>query len=204
METKNTMSTLIEPKLAPPGAGIPWPQGLVLRFIIAPFIAGRTDWAVSEYRFKKLTAKIVAELAGLSEKDLTTKILVPPQKGLEDSSRYWSVAMVLEHLVIVGKEISYAITELTSGRVPQGKADTATVKPIGTMSSLESVTEFKKFALQDYESLVSMTKNKDSRLRFKHPWFGNITAKQWFWVLSIHHSLHLKQIREIKKRLLLL
>lgn len=190
-----------EPQLAPPGAGVPWPQGLVLKYFIAPFIAGRTDWSVSEERFHKLTLKILKEIEGLSDVDQSTKVLVPPQAGLEDSSRFWSIAMVLEHLVIVGKGISYAISELTSDRIPPGKADTATVKPLGAFSAPQSAAEFIKFAQTDYNNMVLGLKNKKSNLRFKHPWFGNITAKQWFWVLAVHHRLHLKQIREIKKRL---
>lgn len=201
MNKENTISNT-EPKLAPPGAGIPWPQGLVLKYFIAPFIAGRTNWSVSEERFDKLTIKILKELEGLNAVEQSTKVLVPPQAGLEDSSRYWSIAMVLEHLVIVGNGISYAISELTSDRLPQGTADTATVKPIGAISASQSVAEFKKFTQTDYKNLVSGLKNKNSKLRFRHPWFGMITAKQWFWVLAVHHRLHLKQIREIKKRLI--
>lgn len=201
MIKENSMQNA-KPQLAPPGAGVPWPQGLVLKYFVAPFIAGRTDWSVSEERFKKLTLKILKEVEGLSDAEQSTKVLVPPQAGLEDSSRFWSIAMVLEHLVIVGKGISYAISELTSDRIPQGTADTATVKPGGALTASQSVAEFKKFAEIDYKNLVSGLKNKNSKLRFKHPWFGNITAKQWFWVLAIHHRLHLKQIREIKKRLI--
>ena len=201
MNKENTTSNA-EPKLAPPGAGVPWPQGLVLKYIVAPFIAGRTDWAVSEERFDKLTLKILKELESLNDTEQSTKVLVPPQAGLEDSSRYWSIAMVLEHLVIVGNGISYAISELTSDRIPQGTADTATVKPIGAVSASQSVAEFKKFSQSDYKNLVAGLKNRNSNLRFRHPWFGMINAKQWFWVLAIHHRLHLKQIREIKKRLI--
>lgn len=200
MNKKNTIVNA-EPRLAPPGAGIPWPQALFLKYFVAPFIAGRTDWSVSEERFDKLTIKILKELEGLNEIQQSTKVLVPPQSGLEDSSRYWSIAMVLEHLVIVGGGISNAINELTSDRLPQGTADTATVKPIGAISASQSVAEFKKFSQTDYKKMASGLKNKNSKLRFRHPWFGMITAKQWFWVLAIHHRLHLKQIREIKKRL---
>ncbi len=189
------------PKLDPPGAGIPWPQKMILRYIVAPFVAAKTDWSLSEERFHKITKKILREIEGLSETDLSTKILVPPQRGLEDSSRYWSIAMVLEHLVIVGSGISYAITELSFNRIPDGKADTAAVKPLGLMSAKQSLEEFEKFTDTSYKKLISSVKDKNSKLKFKHPWFGMINAKQWFWVITIHHGLHLKQIREIKKRL---
>lgn len=199
--SKGNSTPNVEPQLDPPGAGVPWPQGLVLKYFVAPFIAGRTDWSVSEERFHKLTHKILKEIDGLTDAQQSTKVLVPPQAGLEDSSRYWSIAMVLEHLVIVGTAIIYAINELDSGRIPQGKADTAAVKPIGALSASQSAEEFKKFSQTDYKNLVLGIKNKNSTLRFRHPWFGMITAKQWFWVLAIHHGLHLKQIREIKKGL---
>ena len=195
MQNENTI-----PKLAPPGAGIPWPQRMVLQFVIAPFVAGRTDWKISQTRFDKLTAKILREAEEMSEAQMLMKVLVPPQSGLEDSSRFWSVAMVLEHLVIVGRQMNYAITELVSGRNPEGKADTAAVKPFGAMSAKQSLEDFKKFTDTEYKNLVKYIGSHDhnSQLKFLHPWFGKITAKQWFWVLTIHHGLHLKQIRNIK------
>ena len=189
------------PKLAPPGAGIPWPQKMLLRFIIGPFVAGRTDWSISEDRFNKLTDKILKEIEGLNEPALSKKVLIPPQRGLEDSSRYWSIAMALEHLVIVGNAMSYAIKELTSNRIPLDKADTAKVKPLGVMSAENSVHEFKKFSCADYKKLFLSLDDLNSKLKFEHPWFGMLNAKQWFWVLSIHHRIHLIQIREIKKSL---
>lgn len=196
MKNENTI-----PKLAPPGAGVPWPQRMVMKFFIAPFVAGRTDWKLSQTRFDKITAKILREVDNLSEEELTKKVLVPPQTGLEDSSRFWSIAMTLEHLVIVGRQMNYAITELVSGRIPEGKADTAAVKPLGKLSGKQSVDDFRNFTSVDYKNLVKYIGSHDhnSNLKFLHPWFGKITAKQWFWVLSIHHGLHLKQIRKIKK-----
>lgn len=190
-----------EPQLDPPGAGIPWHQQKLLEYIVAPFVANRTNWDLSEKRFYRLTKTILKEVESLSDEQLTTKMLVPPQQGLEDSSRYWSIAMVLEHLVIVGKGITYVITELTSERAPQGKAETATVKPVGKISAQESLALFKNFCDKDYKKFLGSIQNKNSKLKFRHPWFGNINAKQWFWILPVHHNLHLKQIREIKTRL---
>ncbi len=130
------------PKLAPPGAGIPFIQRMALQFIVAPFVAGRTPWGLSADRFKKLTQKILEEINGLTDRQLTLRILVPPQKGLEDSSRFWSIAMTLEHIVIVGKEMKKVVTHLSRNEDPPGVADTAKVKPEGEISDIESVKRF--------------------------------------------------------------
>lgn len=200
MLEKNTIQNK-EPQLAPPGAGIPWTQQKVLQYFVAPFVANRTDWDISERRFRRINEKILLELEGLSEQQLGTRILVPPQQGLEDSSRYWSIAMTLEHMVIAGKGIFYAISELSQDKIPAGEANTAAVKPSGGLSINQSVEQFKKFTDVGFQKLLESIKNRDSKLKFRHPWFGLMNAKQWFWLLPIHHNLHLKQIREIKKRL---
>lgn len=188
-------------QLQRPGAGVPWYQRLLFRYIVAPFVAGRTDWAVSEQSFHKINGRILKEIESLSEKQLTTKILIPPITGLEDSSRFWSIIMTLEHLIIVSELMMAAITELTSGKTPQSTVSTADVKPTGKIITTEVINEFKLLVSDDYKKFYLSLKDKNSELRFKHPWFGPLTAKQWFWVMSIHHGVHLKQIREIKKRL---
>lgn len=48
---------------------------------------------------------------------------------MEDSSRYWSVFMTLDHLRIVNLGVADAIRLLGQDKVPERKADTATVKP---------------------------------------------------------------------------
>lgn len=189
------------PKLAPPGAGIPWPQKVILKLIVAPFVANRTDWSTSEERFKKITNKILHEVSSLTEEQLNLRVLVPPQRGLEDSSRFWSIAMTLEHLVIVGRAIVEGISLFGKGEIPQSPVDIAKVKPFGKISSLDSLDLFKKFTLEEYPKFVSALteQQKNSSVKFEHPWFGHLNSKQWFWLLSVHQGIHLEQIRAIKK-----
>ncbi len=189
------------PKLAPPGAGIPWPLKLILRYFMKPFVASRTPWEVSEKRFVRINQKILSEIEGLTEEQLSKKILVPPMRGLEDSSRFWSIKMVIEHLVIVSSQMIKIIPLLSNGQVPNGKADTATVKPFGQMTVNETMNLFKKLTTRDFENLVSNISNKKSQTTFTHPWFGPMTAQEWYWLLPGHHALHLKQIKAIKKSL---
>lgn len=199
MLQKNT--TTQEPVLAPPGAGIPLPQKIMMRFFVKPFVAGRTPWEVSEANFHKINKKILSVMEGLTESQLETRILVPPQLGLEDSSRYWSIKMVLEHLLIVSGQVMYLIPELSKGIVPNEEADIAKMKPKNELSLETTVQKFKKLISTDFDQLNAAITSHSASAKFYHPWFGDMTAKQWYWLLAMHHGLHLKQIREIKKRL---
>ena len=72
MHKENTI-----PKLAPAGAGVPLPQKLMMRFLIGPFIAGKTTTEDSEKKLFAITEKIIAQTKNLSAEQLHTKILVP-------------------------------------------------------------------------------------------------------------------------------
>jgi len=187
----------VEPQLAPPGAGLPWFQLLFLKYYVGPFVSVRTTRDESQRRFKKVSQNILKLINGLSDHQLNQKVLIPKQMGLEDSSRYWSVAMTLEHIVIVGRAMCSVIAQLDKGIVPQVVADTAKVKPLGLMSSRESVELFKKFINEEYGTMEQNFKNFEAETRFHHPWFGQIKARQWYWLITIHTGLHLNQIKKI-------
>jgi hypothetical protein len=57
------------------------------------------------------------------------RVLIPRIRGLEDSSRYWSVWMTLDHLRIVHESLAHLIRELVREVTPPGAASTAAVKP---------------------------------------------------------------------------
>ncbi len=194
-------STTPEPNLAAPGAGIPFPQKMMMRYFVRPFVAGRTSWETSTDNFHKINKKILASIEGLTNLQLATRILVPPQTGLEDSSRYWSIKMVLEHLLIVSEQMMQLIPSLSEGVIPNEIADIAKMKPKNDLSLEETLTRFKKLVSFDFDKMNTSVKNRKSNSKFYHPWFGNMKAQQWYWLLSMHHGLHLKQIREIKSRL---
>jgi len=188
-----------EPKLAPPGAGLPWFQLLIMRYYLGPIVAMKTSRDDSRRRFEKISQKIMQMIEPLNHEQLGRKVLIPSQVGLEDSSRYWSIAMTLEHIVIVGRAMCSVIPQLENGVTPSLVADTAKVKPIGQMSIDESIRLFKKFVQEEYPFMDKNFKSFEAPTKFMHPWFGPIQAKQWYWLLTIHTGLHLKQIQEIVK-----
>ena len=61
----NSPTSLTEsgpPKLAPPGAGIPFYHRLMLRLFIGPFVAKKTSWTESEQSFHKISGRILKEI----------------------------------------------------------------------------------------------------------------------------------------------
>jgi hypothetical protein len=189
------------PKLDPPGAGVPLSQRIAMRFFLRPLVAHRAPWEESDARFRKLASRVEDKLEGLSEADLGRRVLVPPQAGLEDSSRYWSIAMTLDHVAIVGRQIAYLLRELDAGRPPAAKADTAKVKPSSDRTVAESLASFRAFAHEEFPGLFSSLSKKNERLTFPHPWFGPLRARGWYWLQATHLHLHAQQIDAIKAAL---
>ncbi len=105
----------IQNSLAPPGAGLPIVQAFVLRYMIFPAYCLATSWDKAVAAFQAEGQKVIALVEPLSAEQLQRRVLVKAPMGIEDSSRYWSASMVLEHLIEVGSRIAVGIVELTHG-----------------------------------------------------------------------------------------
>jgi hypothetical protein len=149
-------------------------------------------------RFERKHQRVREEYLAIPDALREKKVLVPPQRGLEDSSRYWSAAMVLEHLEIVGRAISEGLVKLANDQDPGMKADTATVKPRGALTAPEIFASFEAYRTTVLGGIDSRVKNFESKRTMPHPWFGEFTARKWYWLLGIHADIHLVQIRAIR------
>jgi hypothetical protein len=192
----------IQAALDKPGAGLPFHQWAYLRFYLAPFVAARSDWDENWRVFEDVNARILAKIGGLSGEQLEKRVLVPPLAGLEDSSRYWSVALTLEHLIIVGEDVKKLIIALARGAVPPGKAGVADYKPKGGKRAAAQVAEYKDFVASVKPAIEPLRAAAlASKARYLHPWAGPFTARQWQWLLGGHTHIHYRQIKEIIKGL---
>jgi hypothetical protein len=188
-------------KLGKPGAGLPLVESLVMRWVVGPFISKKFGWDENRRRFEKTTAALLKEIEGLDDKQLATRILVPPLQGLEDSSRYWSAAMLFEHLIIVGEGVKGGIISLSRGIVPDVKVDTGKVKPSGDPTPSGIIQKYRQFSSAVQDELEKSVKDKDSKAVLHHPWLGPLNCRQWHWLLATHQGIHLRQLREIVKGL---
>lgn len=115
------------PTLAAPGAGLPAPELWIARLLFAlklRFGSRRSFTA----RFERERAAIQKILAQFPPERRGEQVLIPRLRGLEDSSRFWSVWMTLEHLRITNTVFANVIQRLSQGEVPERKASTAEVK----------------------------------------------------------------------------
>ncbi len=188
-ETENN-----EPRLGPPGAGLPKPELLIARLLMA-WQRRTGDRESFSRRFQQEREAIRQLSRSCDEATAAKRVLIRRPPGLEDSSRYWSVWMTLEHLRIVNAQIAGVIRSLARGVVPPGVASTAAVKP-GAELTADVVTAYEK-ACDLLEATVVAAADLKTGVRFPHPWFGPLDALGWYAMAGTHMGLHRGQIERI-------
>jgi len=199
----STEKSSTEPKLQRPGAGLPFIQMFLIKTWVEPVVSKRESAAECRTRYERTIDKIIQLVSTVPESARIKKVLIKPARGLEDSSRFWSLNEVLEHLLITSRGTEAIILSLSSGVAPDAVVEIANVKPGKVKNDL--LAEFKEYApglmarIDQKTSEPGMNLNRN--LKFRHPWFGRITARQWYWLLSTHQGLHYRQAKEIVKGL---
>ncbi len=188
------MSNVLEPKLAPPGAGIPKLELFISRIIIARLRRKATREGVNA-RFQKERADIRALVCSINEDTAAQRVLIKRVTGMEDSSRYWSVWMTLDHLRLVHEMVRGIIDALARGVVPAGKVNTANVKPRPSASSAV-VADYEK-SCDDLLATAAAASSLKTRVCHLHPWFGPLDAAGWHMLAAGHLGIHRTQIERI-------
>ncbi|NDD92023.1 DinB family protein, partial [bacterium] len=78
-------------------------------------------------------------------------------------------------------------------------------KPSGDLSSESLKALLENFASsmeQVRERVTQEVRNRNSRSKLSHPWFGPLSAREWNWLLATHQRIHRRQIEEIQKHYL--
>jgi len=127
------------------------------------------------------------------------RVLIKRIPGMEDSSRYWSVFMTVDHLRIVNAFLADTISLLGRGEVPDRVASTAAVKPGPEVDSTVLLSFDQSCA--DIARVVREIKDLRTATRYAHPWFGPLHAAQWHFMAGFHMRLHRRQIEAILRGL---
>jgi hypothetical protein len=192
-EILGVVQTEIEPKLDAPGAGLPKAELFLARRLFAmKRRMGSRDSFTKKFQderalIRKMIEKCDAETG-------SKRVLIERVRGLEDSSRYWSVWMTLEHLRIVHTAMTKVIGSLTNGIAVPGAASTAAVKP-GVVGA-EVVGGFEK-SCDDLLAVVGGMADLETKLTYSHPWFGPLNAAGWHALAAGHLEIHRVQIERI-------
>jgi hypothetical protein len=183
-----------KPKLAAPGAGLPRIERFVAKRMIC-WKAARTTREQASSVFEQQRELILHLLQGRDPTTLAQPVLIKRLPGLEDSSRYWSLLMVVDHLRIVNRDIAGVIACLGAGRLPEREASTAGVKPSPQVSH-HVIAEFDQ-GCRDFTNSVAAVPDLKTTLKFPHPWFGPLDAATWHFMTGFHMQLHFKQMELI-------
>jgi len=188
------MSTLEEPILEPPGAGLPEVELFFGRLIFA--LKCRTGSRGSfTAQFERERSEIRSLVDSCGEEQRSRRVLIPRLRGLEDSSRHWSVWMTLDHLRITNEAFSRVISSLVRGSLPEGVASTAAVKPDPAVGG--EVDAMYEKSCDDLLSIIARAGDLRTELRYAHPWFGPLDASRWHALSAMHMGIHRAQIARI-------
>ena len=188
------------PQLQASGSGIPSWQRLAGKYVYLPLWCRYSSWERTPYVLEAQADRLLQGAARLDDELLRRRVLIPPLVGLEDSSRYDSYAMVLEHLTIVGHVVARIVGDLGQGRRPAVVLRVAEVKARGLAEPAEVVAGYREMLAAFRHAALGTGADRRSPLRHEHPWFGALDAYQWLCFATLHQVVHLKQVRAILRR----
>lgn len=185
-------------RLSPPGAGLPgWERRLLS--VVFWLYCRLTSKQAALRRFASQAEGLLQAVAVIEPAVGIRRVLIDRPAGIEDSSRHWSLYMVLEHLVIVNGGIVHIVRALCRGSDKLADVRIENVKP-HEEAGPEQVEAFRR-SVELYVKAVSSLDDLHTPLRHPHPWFGPMSAHQWHCLAAVHMSLHRRQAERILKRM---
>ena len=185
-----------EPKLEKPGKGLPFLEWFMAKYILLPGAYKSTSNHDARRFFEIESNKICRLFEKTDRANLTKRVLIQRLRGLEDSSRYWSASMAVEHLVIVGKGITGTVVDLTGGGTTRKPVKIEDVKPNQQLETEEVLKAFEEMT-RDFLSLPIEKLDDYPKAKYPHPWFGPMNARQWYILAGRHQAIHRLQIEKI-------
>lgn len=183
-----------EVPLQPPGAGLPWAELAAARLGMRI-----VRWSMSRRRasriFRQEADRILSLSRSMPAEIAAQRVLIPRVFGIEDSSRYWSVLMVLDHLVIVNDAIVQIVQSLAAGKPFEREIGIADVKPNPDQSP--AIIERFAASAADYLAAIDTLPKLLTRLCYRHPWFGPLDGQGWHILAAIHMRIHRRQVQRI-------
>lgn len=180
--------------LQPPGNGLPAFERVVLGTALKIGSALMSDDRLLAM-FAREASTILTIVDEADYDRASQQVLIPRLSGIEDSSRNWSLFMVLDHLCQVNRDILRTIDRLKDGIVPGGEVNIASYKPDPDCGA-EMVDRFRD-DVWDFDGEIRQRLPLRGTPRFDHPWFGPLDAHSWLSLAAVHQRIHRKQARKI-------
>jgi len=184
---------MIEKKhnLQAPGSGLPKFENLFIKTVLVPLGRLFLGWKSARVWLNMELKSIEKMIDGLSDDELYKQVLIDHILGIEDDTRDWSAALVIEHLAIVSAGIIQVIKTLTEEQPFDGPIRIEAVKPGKNTVTIDELKQI----IREYETFIPQ--NKNSKMTKSHPWFIEFNNKDWNTFLAIHTWVHKRQIKAI-------
>ena len=184
-------------RLEAPGKGLPW---LELQLVRLRFGWARRRRSRGEFTnlFSSERERVIELASACDHQRINVRVLIDRVRGLEDSSRFWSVAMTLDHLRIVNIAFAGILRSLGRGIVPEGEVSTADVKPDDSqLADGPGVLRGFERSCDLFLRASEKASESDPQARFPHPWFGGLGIRGWHALGAVHLGIHRVQIERI-------
>ncbi len=178
------------------GGGLSSGRVFFLRYLGFPLLNSIISWERALDIFEKEGEKVLSLARSMENDKLFERVLVPKLFGLEDNSRYYSVAMVIEHLIIVGTALQNRIPMLSQGKSLDKEIKIEDYKPYMQIDDT-IIEQYERFLYGFRKELEKNIDNIYLENRHEHPWFGELKAKEWSVMGAIHQVVHRRQIEAI-------
>ena len=184
---------MIEKKhnLQAPGSGLPTFENVLIKSVLVPFARLFLGWRSAKLWLDLELRSIERMVDGLNDAALNKQVLIDHILGIEDDTRDWSVALVIEHLAIVSAGVIQVVKTLSEERPFDGPISIAAVKPGKNAVTLDELKQI----IKDYETFHP--RNRNSKMTKAHPWFIEFNNRDWNTFLAIHTWVHKRQIKAI-------
>lgn len=188
------------PTLAKPGAGIGFAEMLFLKWYVLPFNMSGLDKIEALKSLNEGHRSIAEQISAFKQDDLTKRVLVKRPNFVEDSSRYWSAAMLCNHIGKVNGALAKAIESGFIAKAgleynPQDRLKA--VKPELEKNDLQELDVFQQSVERIRKAVQIQSEINLNSRQVPHPWFGNLTHLQWVWFAGFHMKIHAKQLEQI-------
>lgn len=184
--------------LQPPGGGLPSLERQLLELTLKSSSLVISDrWALKLFNHE--TTQLIRFAEGDGSYDQFQQLTIPRVIGIEDSSRNWSVMMILDHLCQTNRDMLTAIKTLAEGITPRGEIEISMYKPSPDVdfSILDQFRELNDEYCLTIERLLETHGRLQTAARFRHPWFGALNAHQWHCLAMFHQRVHRRQAQKI-------
>ena len=163
--------------------------------------------------------KVRAKLKG------TVEGLTPDEANALPEGEKWTVAQIVEHVSMVDEGAGKLCTRLLSKSKADGKPSDGTARLSHTFISWATASAQQKLEAPEVvhpksgrtieESLALLDQNDEKFLdlrpvfesvddtghKFPHPYFGDMTATEWFAVKIAHEARHTRQIQALVEKI---